>query len=192
MEQRNLKGRRKNSLAFTKEHKTVMLTGYEKNLSKSQLVLVLEYSKMRQQNIDELRLKMREAGAKLLVVKNTLMDLALTKAGLHKPAPLSGNVIFIFGAGDVAALAKTLTDAIQKSEVFKLKYGYMDGALLSAAQVKALADLPPLPVVRGQLLGTINGAAAKLVRTLAEPGRRAAAILQAHVDKQNEAVSVAA
>lgn len=187
-----MKGRRKNSLAFTKEHKTVMLTGYEKNLSKSQLVLVLEYSKMRQQNIDELRLKIREAGAKLLVVKNTLMDLALTKAGLHKPAPLSGNVIFIFGAGDVAALAKTLTDAIQKSEVFKLKYGYMDGALLSAAQVKALADLPPLPVVRGQLLGTINGAAAKLVRTLAEPGRRAAAILQAHVDKQNEAVSVAA
>ena len=179
-------------MAFTKEHKSVMLAGYENNLSKSQLVLVLEYSKMRQQNIDDLRLKMRDAGAKLIVVKNTLMDLALTRASLHKPAPLAGNIIFIFGSGDVASLAKTLTEAIQKSEVFKLKYGYMDGALLSAAQVKALADLPPLPVVRGQLLGTINGAAAKLVRTLAEPGRRAAAVLQAHIDKQNEAAPVAA
>lgn len=187
-----MKGRRKNSLAFTKEHKGVMLAGYEKSLAKSQLVLVLEYSKMRQQNIDELRGKMRDAGAKLVVVKNTLMDLALANAGYNKPAPLAGNVIFIFGSGDIAALAKTLTDAIQKSEVFKLKLGYMDGALISAAQVKALADLPPLPIVRGQLLGTINGAAAKLVRTLAEPGRRAAAVLQAHVDKQKEAASAAA
>jgi len=179
-------------LAFTKQHKIEMLAGYEQSISKSQLVLVVEYSKMRQQNIDDLRLKMRDAGAKLMIIKNTLMDLALTRAGLKKPAPLAGNVIFIFGAGDAAALAKTLTDAIQKSEVFKLKYGYLDGALVSAAQVKALADLPPLPVVRAQLLGTFNGVASKLVRTLAEPGRRAAAVLQAHVDKQKEAAPIAA
>lgn len=179
-------------MAFTKEQKNVMLAGYEKNLAKNQLVLVVEYSKMRQQNIDDLRSKMRNAGAKLLVVKNTLMELALSRAGLNTPEPLAGNMIFIFGSGDVAALAKTLTESIQKSEVFKLKFGYMDGALLSAAQVKALADLPPLPVVRSQLLGAINGVASKLVRTLAEPGRRAAAVLQAHVDKQNEAAPVAA
>lgn len=179
-------------MAFTKQHKIEMLAGYEQSISKSQLVLVVEYSKMRQQNIDDLRLKMRNAGAKLMIIKNTLMDLALTRAGLKKTAPLAGNVIFIFGAGDVAALAKTLTDAIQKSEVFKLKYGYLDGALVSAAQVKALADLPPLPVVRAQLLGTFNGVASKLVRTLAEPGRRTAAVLQAHVDKQKEAAPVAA
>jgi large subunit ribosomal protein L10 len=179
-------------LAFTKQQKSVMLSGYENSISKSQLVLVLEYSKMRQQNIDDLRLKMRDAGAKLVIVKNTLMDLALSRAGFKKPAALAGNIIFIFGKGDVAGLAKKLTEAIQKSEVFKLKYGYLDGALLSAAQVKALADLPPLPVVRAQLLGTINGVASKLVRTLAEPGRRAAAVLQAHVDKQKEAAPEAA
>jgi large subunit ribosomal protein L10 len=178
-------------LAFTKQHKSIMLAGYEQSISKSQLVMVLEYSKMRQKNIDDLRSKMREAGAKLIIIKNTLMDLALTRSGMKKPAPLAGNVIFIFGAGDVAALAKKLTEAIQKSEVFKLKYGYLDGALLSAAQVKALADLPPLPVVRAQLLGTINGVASKLVRTLAEPGRRAAAVVQAHVDKQKEAAPAA-
>ena len=75
-----------------------MLTGYEKNLSKSQLVLVLEYSKTARQNIDELRFEDACSGAKLLVVKNTLMDLALTKADL-----LSGNVIFIFGAWGCSA-----------------------------------------------------------------------------------------
>lgn len=179
-------------MAFTKQHKSVMLSGYEQALNKSHLVLVLEYSKMRQANIDELRLKMREINAKVVIVKNTLMDLALSKAGLKKPAPLAGNVIFIFGSGDIAGLAKGLTEAIQKSEVFKLKYGYLDGALLSAAQVKAVADLPPMPVMRAHLLGTLNAAASRLVRTIAEPGRRTAAVLQAHLDKNPEAAPAAA
>jgi large subunit ribosomal protein L10 len=56
--------------------------------------------------------------------------------------------------------------------------------------VKALAELPPLPVVRAQLLGTILAPASKLVRTLAEPARQVAAVLKAYADK-DAAVSAA-
>ena len=56
---------------------------------------------------------------------------------------------------------------------------------MSASQVKALADLPPLPVVRAQLLGVLNAPASKLVRTLAEPGRQIAAVIKAFADKDS-------
>ena len=64
----------------------------------------------------------------------------------------------------------------------KIKAGLMDGNLLTADQVNALAELPPLPVVRGQLLGTIMAPASKLVRTIAEPGRSLAQVIKAHAD----------
>jgi large subunit ribosomal protein L10 len=55
---------------------------------------------------------------------------------------------------------------------------------LTADGIKALADLPPLPVVRAQLLGTLLAPAGKLVRTLAEPGRMIAAVIKAHAETE--------
>ena len=52
--------------------------------------------------------------------------------------------------------------------------------MLNASQIKALADLPPLPVMRATLLGTILAPASKLVRTLAEPARGLAAVIKAY------------
>jgi large subunit ribosomal protein L10 len=46
-----------------------------------------------------------------------------------------------------------------------------------------LAELPPLPVVRSQLLGVLQAPAGKLVRTIAEPARSLAAVFQAYADK---------
>jgi large subunit ribosomal protein L10 len=67
--------------------------------------------------------------------------------------------------------------------VFKLKGGYLDGRALNGKQVTALADLPPMPVMRAMLLGVLNAPASKLVRTLAEPARQMAAVLKAHAEK---------
>ena len=69
------------------------------------------------------------------------------------------------------ALAKVLIDATKNSEIFKLKGGYLDGQPFTPQQVKALAELPPLPVMRATLLGVLQAPPAKLVRTLAEPAR---------------------
>ena len=53
---------------------------------------------------------------------------------------------------------------------------------INAAQVKALADMPPLPVVRSQLLGVLQAPAGKLVRTIAEPARSLASVFRAYAD----------
>ncbi len=59
----------------------------------------------------------------------------------------------------------------------------MSGQALNAAQVKALADMPPLPVMRAQLLGVLQAPAGKLARTIAEPARGLAAVLKAFSEK---------
>ena len=59
----------------------------------------------------------------------------------------------------------------------------MDGQVLSSDQVKALASMPPLPVVRAQLLGVLQAPAGKLVRTIAEPARGLAAVIKAFTEK---------
>jgi large subunit ribosomal protein L10 len=63
----------------------------------------------------------------------------------------------------------------------------MGSEVLNAAQVKALADLPPLPIVRGQLLGVFQAPAGKLVRTIAEPARSLASVFRAYSEKAQAA-----
>ncbi len=63
----------------------------------------------------------------------------------------------------------------------------MAGQALSPAQVKALSELPPLPVVRGQLLGVLQAPAGKLVRTIAEPARSLASVFRAYSEKAQTA-----
>ena len=70
----------------------------------------------------------------------------------HK-VELTGTTLMGFAFGDAPALAKVFSEATAKSEVFKLKGGFLDKRQISNADVKALADLPPLPVMRATLLG---------------------------------------
>jgi large subunit ribosomal protein L10 len=72
-------------------------------------------------------------------------------------------------------------------EAVKLKGGFLDKQSLNSAQVKALADLPPLPVIRAQLLGVLQAPAGKLVRTIAEPARSLASVLRAYSEKAQAA-----
>lgn len=170
-------------MAFTKQHKNKMVAQYVEWLRQSQGVFVLNYSKMTMKDIDTLRAKAREAGAELHVVKNTLMKLALDEVGIQDKAVFDGASLVGFAFSDAPALAKVLSDATVKSEIFAIKGGYLGNQPLTPAQVKALADLPPLPVMRAMLLGTISAPASKLVRTIAEPARGLAAVIKAYSEK---------
>ncbi|MEW6181430.1 MAG: 50S ribosomal protein L10 [Chloroflexota bacterium] len=170
-------------MAFSKQHKNKMVAQYVEWLRQSQGVFVLSYGKMTMKDIDALRAKAREAGAELHVVKNTLMKLALNEVGIQDKSVFEGATLAGFAFSDAPALAKVLSEATAKSEIFAIKGGYLGTQSLSAAQVKALADLPPLPVMRAMLLGTISAPASKLVRTLAEPARGLAAVVKAYSEK---------
>jgi large subunit ribosomal protein L10 len=171
------------SLAFTKKEKLDIVVEYESWLKDCQAVFVVAYDKMTMKAISALRAEARQTGSELHVVKNTLMDIAAKNAGLEPKGFFDGSSLVGFAHSDAASLAKALQKASKASEVFKIKGGYLDGKALEAAQVVALADLPPMPVMRAKLLGTISAPASKLVRTLAEPARQMAAVLKSYSEK---------
>ena len=131
--------------------------------------------------IDRIHKQAREAGGELHVVKNTLFTKVAEEIGYTMTSDINVGTSFVgFAFKDAASLAKVITD-IAKDEAFKIKGGYLDKAFLDAKTIKALSDLPPLPVMRAKLLGTILAPASKLVRTINEPARSLAAVVQAHV-----------
>lgn len=161
-----------------------MLAEYSGWLEKSQAVVLVEYTGITMKNLDALRAKAREAGGEFHIVKNTLARLALVKAGYEVPAEYTQKSTAIgFAYSDPAGFTKALTEAAKGLEAVKIKGGFIGMEMLRADQVKALASLPPLPVLRAQLLGVLQAPAGKLVRTLAEPGRSLAAVVKAHADQ---------
>ena len=171
-------------MAISKERKEEVLTQYADWLKRSQAVVLVEYTGVKMKDLDNIRAKIRESGGEFHIVKNTLVRRAFANSGLELPKDyLVKSTAISFAFTDPASTAKALSDATKGSEFVKVKGGFMSGQLLNAAQVKALAEMPPLPVVRAQLLGVLQAPAGRLVRTIAEPARGLAAVIKAFTEK---------
>jgi large subunit ribosomal protein L10 len=172
-----------NTLAFSKQQKSELQMQYSEWLKKSQACFAVSYTKMTVKEIQALRAKARETGSELHVVKNTLIRRALVEVGIPAPEFLDGTSLIGFAFTDPPSLAKVLSDAAKNSEVFAIKGGLLGNEELNPAQVKSLAELPPLPIMRAKLLGLFTTPATQLVRTLAEPARRLAYVVKAHSEQ---------
>lgn len=179
-------------MAVSKERKQEVLAIYTEWLKKSQAVILVEYTGAKMKDLDGIRAKVRESGGEFHVLKNTLARRAFADNGMELPQDfLVKSTAVSFAFNDPASTAKALTEATKGKEFVKVKGGFMSGQSLSAAQVKALSDMPPLPVVRAQLLGVLQAPAGKLVRTIAEPARGLAAVLKAFSEKASTANAAA-
>jgi large subunit ribosomal protein L10 len=175
-------------LALSKQKKNEVVDQYKKWLENSQSVILVEYTGASMKDMENIRAKVRESEGEFHVVKNTLVKLALEASGFPIPEGLLENSSAAsFAFSDPAATAKALSEAAKGLDAIKVKGGYMGTELLDPAQVQALADLPPLPVVRGQLLGVLQAPAGKLVRTVAEPARSLASVFRAFSEQAQAA-----
>jgi large subunit ribosomal protein L10 len=176
--------RRNGPLAISKERKNEFIAQYSDWVNRSRALVVAEYRGLTMKNIDDLRSKIREAGGEFHVVKNTLGKMAFEKVGLPIPEKyFEGTTAIGFAFDDVTAITKIMSEFARTSDSLKIKGGYLDKAPISAEAVKSLAELPPLPVIRGQLLGTILAPATRLARVLNEPARQLAYVVQAYSEK---------
>lgn len=175
-------------MALSKERKEETLSEYSDWVKKSQAIILVEYTGAKMKDLDNIRAKVRESGGEFHIVKNTLVRRVFADNGMELPKDyLVKSTAISFAFSDPASTAKALTDATKGSEFVKVKGGFMTGKSLNAAQVKALSDLPPLPVVRAQLLGVLQAPAGKLVRTIAEPARGLAGVIKAFSEKASAA-----
>ena len=171
-------------MALTKQEKETIVVQYQEWLKKSKAMVVVEYTGINMKELDSLRSKIRETGGEFHIIKNTLARRAFDAVGLPLvEGYLENSTAVGFAFDDAPGVAKVITEFDKTIDAIKIKGGYLDNQIIGIDEIKALADLPPLPVVQAQLLGTILAPASKLVRTLAEPGRQVAAVLNAYAEK---------
>jgi len=149
-------------------------------VNSSPYVLVVEYTGMTVPEFDELRNRLTENGSECHVAKNTYMRKALENAKLPDISEhLLGQTAFVTGESDVCAAAKTIKNFVKEFKKPEIKTGILDGDVLDAAQINALADLPSREVLLATLLGTINAPATALARVLNEPATSLARVIKA-------------
>jgi large subunit ribosomal protein L10 len=171
-------------LAISKERKEELLGEYAELIKKSEGMILVEYRGLSMKGMDPLRSKVREAAGELHVVKNTLAQKALAAAGRKAPADLFTQTTAIgFAFSDLPGVAKALTTYAKDSEFVKVKGALLGDRMLSVKEVEAPAELPPLPVVRAQLLGLLATPASRLTGTIASGVRQVLNVVKAYADK---------
>src|SRR5205823_3167472 len=131
-----------------------------------------EYRGLTMPQIDELRTKLLEHGARFAVVKNTLTRRAAELAGTESLlAMLEGPtaIAFLDSGGDPVAVAKALVDAARDTRVLEVRGGMFEGRPIEAAEIESLAKLPPADVLRGQVLGAITSPLTTIVGLFTAP-----------------------
>lgn len=176
-------------MTITKESKQAIITEYREVFSKGQALIFAEYRNLPMKVFGNLRNNVRAAGGSLHAGKNTLARFAMRELGLATPeALLSGPTIIGVCYGDISPVVKAMLDfARENGEKFSVKGAVIGNTTMGASDVKALAELPPLPIVRAQLVGVLQAPAARLIGVLSAPGRQIATVLKAYAEKQEEA-----
>ena len=158
-------------------------------LKSSQNLLVADYRGLTMPEIDELRTKLLESGARFSVVKNTLTRLAAEEAGVKELLDLIDGptaIAFIDAEGDPAAAAKILNDTARAHDVLVIRGGLLEGDTVSDVEVKRLATLPPADVVRAQFAGAVAGPLTTVVGVFTAPLRDLVNVLDARITQLQE------
>ena len=173
--------------------KASVVSDLSEQLNRSPFVLVTDYQRMNVNDFSELRNRLAGAGAEVHVVKNSFLKRAITSAGL--PAvdeQLGGQTAVVTGVKDVAPVAKIIKNFAKEFKKAALKIGLIDKAIVSTAELEALADLPSREILQGQLLGLLLSPATKLVRLLNEPAASLARLLNAKAQREGKPAETSA
>ncbi len=155
-------------------------------IASAQGIFAVDYRGVTVAQIADVRERLRESDTKLRVVKNSLSELAADKAGVSELKPLlSGPTALAMVRGDVALAAKALNDAARALRgPLEFKGGVLNGSLLSADDVRAIAKLPAREILHAQLVGTVAAPLTGLVRGLNAIIAGLAIALQEIADKE--------
>ncbi|MBP5231371.1 MAG: 50S ribosomal protein L10 [Clostridia bacterium] len=137
--------------------------------------VLVDYKGISVANDTKLRADLRKENVHYSVVKNTLCARAFDEVGFHGLKDvLNGNTALALSTDQVAA-AKVLQNYAKDNEHFVIKAGFVDGRILTAEEVKALAEIPSKEVLIARILGSLQSSLYGF-----------AYAIQAIIDKKNE------
>jgi large subunit ribosomal protein L10 len=169
-----------------REQKEQVVDELTQRLKAAETLLVADYRGLTMPQIDELRTRLLESGARFTVVKNTLTRRAAEAAGADALLALLDGpsaIAFLDADGDMVAAAKALADSARETRVLEIRGGIMQGRAVTAAEVESLATLPPAEVLRGQVLAAIVAPLTSLAGLLNAPLQNLVGLIDARIEQ---------
>jgi len=172
-----------------KSEKERVVEQLAERLRSTDTLMVADYRGLTMPEIDELRSRLLEAGARFTVVKNTLTKRAAEQAGTTNVLELIEGptaIAFLEADGDPVAVAKVLADTARAHDVLVIRGGLLEGNVVGDAEIKRLATLPPVDVLRAQFVGALSAPMATVVGVFAAPLRDFVGVLEARIRQLEE------
>jgi len=169
-----------------KEDKERVVAELTEKLRTADALIVADYRGLTMTQIDSLRGRLLEHGARLTVVKNTLTRRAAEAAGADALLALlegPSAIAFIESEGDMVAVAKALADSARETRVLEVRGGVMQGRSISASDVEELSRLPSLEILRGQVLGAVVAPLTSLLGLVNAPLQNLYGLLEARIEQ---------
>lgn len=165
---------------ITKEQKKQIIKDLVDKLSQQKAVVFFDYSGLKVNQFQELRSQLKEQNIDCQVIKKTLIDLALKKAGLDKieAKRLPGQLALVFGYEDEVLPAKFLYNFSKENQDLKILAGLVGGEYLADEAVIELAKLPSKQELLARLIGNLAAPVSGFVNVLQGNLRRLIFILK--------------
>ena len=161
-------------------------------LKSTPTLFVADYRGLSVTEIDELRTNVIQHGARFTVVKNTLTKHAAEAAGADALLALLDGptaIAFLEADGDPVAVAKTLADMARQTRILEIRGGVLEGRAMSAEEVGELATLPPLEILRGQVLGAVVAPLNAIMGLVTAPLQNLYGLIDARIAQLEETTS---
>ena len=158
-------------------------------LRSTETLMVADYRGLTMPEIDELRTRLLEAGARFTVVKNTLTKRAAEQAGTTSVLELIEGptaIAFLEADGDPVAVAKVLNEVARANDVLVIRGGMLEGTVVGDAEIKRLATLPPAEVLRAQLASAVFAPLTTVVGLFTAPLRDLVGVIDARIRQLEE------
>jgi large subunit ribosomal protein L10 len=169
-----------------KQDKEKVIADLTERLRTSETLLVADYRGLTMPQIDTLRSRLLESGARFTVVKNTLTRRAAEAAGAEALLALlegPSAIAFLETEGDLVAAAKALADSARETKVLAIRGGVMQGRTVTAEEIETFATLPALDVLQGQVLGAIIAPLTTFVALLNAPLQNLIGLIDARIEQ---------
>jgi large subunit ribosomal protein L10 len=164
--------------------KAEQVAALKQTFSETSVVVVTRNLGLTVKQSSALRNRMREAGARFKVTKNTLTLIALEGTQYAPISDMLTGPTALATSDDPVSAAKVAVDFAKTTDRFEIVGGAMGDTVLDLAGVRALAELPSLDELRARIVGLIQAPATKIARTINEPGAMLARVIGAFAAKE--------
>jgi len=173
---------------LNKQTKEALVAEFAEKLKLAKAAFLADYRGLNVEQANDLRRKLQAVGVEYRVVKNTLLRLAAKDTAVAcLDEHLVGPTAIALVTEDPVAPAKALIEFAKQNNVFELKAGMLNGKLLVAADIKALAELPSREELLAKMLGSMSAPATNFVGVLAAVPRSFVQVLAAIKDQKEAA-----